>query len=289
MRVLAVVIATILFVGTAASQQRVVGEVINPPGVTEVNPPPTAPASESGGTRTLPVRPNRPALGRGSYRPPGLPPAQEIPAPAPPPVAPPLRRAQGAAPTSQPPITFAPLSELQMMLFINKLKTLVSAENFEYVLQSFVNLEKEAIAQAQVAQSQVTRDVSPPVVAPGASPPARASRSRWEGLSKEEVEALTRALRGAYESPGEVSIFCASGCDDLADDLEEAIEAAGWSVGVERPLSDTNVGINVAPSSAAAQKLASLIATATGGRLRPGVIDAEIGDRLAIIISRKPR
>jgi hypothetical protein len=109
----------------------------------------------------------------------------------------------------------------------------------------------------------------------------------WEGLSQPEVDALTQALAGIEKHP--VAIFCQHGCDDLALDFDNAFESAHWESGIEHPLIDDNVGLNVAPISEAGAALAHAIAQATHGRLTPRLIDAQIGDRLAVVISRKPR
>jgi hypothetical protein len=137
---------------------------------------------------------------------------------------------------------------------------------------------------------------------PQAPPPLRAQV--WEGLSQDEVNRLTAMLAKVPRHP--VAILCSHLCDDLAIDFDNAFESAHWESGIERPLVDTNTGINVCCVSPArdtddradiaardahnedVQALAAAIGRATAHRLEPGLIEGRIdGDRLAVVISRK--
>lgn len=116
----------------------------------------------------------------------------------------------------------------------------------------------------------------------------RMSPAAWGNLEQREIDALTAELR-KLPAKSEVAIFCQHGCDDMAIDFENALESAKWSCGIERPLYDTNRGINVAPDSEQGRALRDAIEKATGGRLKVGMVEGEIDQpgRLAIIISRK--
>lgn len=127
-----------------------------------------------------------------------------------------------------------------------------------------------------------------------AAPPAAehivtsyAPRAAWDGLSQTEIDRLTGILDNLPKHP--VAIFCSHLCEELALDFDNAFESAHWESGIERPLVDSNVGINVGPAeNPDAQALADAIAAATSGRLTPGIIAGRLGgDRLAIVISRK--
>jgi hypothetical protein len=126
----------------------------------------------------------------------------------------------------------------------------------------------------------------------------------WEGLSQDEIDGLTASLAKVPKHP--VAIFCSHLCDGLALDFDNAFESAHWDSGIERPLIDTNAGINVccvAPAKDSddeatvatkdahnedVQALAAAIGRATAHRLEPGLIEGRIdGDRLAVVISRK--
>jgi hypothetical protein len=109
----------------------------------------------------------------------------------------------------------------------------------------------------------------------------------WGELSQQEVDALTSIL--AKLPAREVAIFCGSrDCEDMALDFDNAFESAHWISGIERPLVDTNAGINVGPDDDAGRSLAAAIESATNGRIKPGLIEARlIGDRMALVISRK--
>lgn len=108
----------------------------------------------------------------------------------------------------------------------------------------------------------------------------------WGELTQAEIDALTKILSGMPKH--EVAIFCAGrGCDDLALDFDNAFESAHWVSGIEHPLVDTNVGINVGPDDESGRTLAAAIESATGGRISPGLIESHlIGGRMALVISR---
>jgi hypothetical protein len=111
----------------------------------------------------------------------------------------------------------------------------------------------------------------------------------WGELSQVEVDALTMILK-SMPTKYEVGIFCATkDCEDLALDFDNAFESAHWKSGVERPLMDSNFGINVGPPDAAGKALANAIDKATAGRIKPGLLPAQIlgENRLVLVISKK--
>lgn len=119
----------------------------------------------------------------------------------------------------------------------------------------------------------------------------RPSPYNWGDLSQEEVDKLTSLLKG-FRSKFDVAIFCSDQyCDALALDFDNAFESAKWNSGIERPISDTNIGINVAPDDPRSAGLAAAITSATDGRIAPGLLSAQIADnnRVALVISRKPK
>lgn len=135
----------------------------------------------------------------------------------------------------------------------------------------------------------------PQMFAPVGQSVTRSSPNVWETLTQKEVDALTAELKKPELTKGPVSIFCSdSNCDDLALDFDNAFESAGWSSGIERPLSDTNVGINVAricgkdSCDPRGGILQAAIVRATDGKIVPGLVTMQ-GDpgRLAVILSRK--
>jgi hypothetical protein len=111
----------------------------------------------------------------------------------------------------------------------------------------------------------------------------------WGELSQAEVDALTGILKTM--KPAEVAIFCASrDCEDIALDFDNAFESAHWVSGIERPLVDSNTGINVGPDDEDGKVLAAAIESATNGRIKPGLIASHLlGDRRALVISRPKR
>lgn len=131
--------------------------------------------------------------------------------------------------------------------------------------------------------------VFPPKPAPIVSASGKVLPNAWGELSQAEIDSLTKVL--ATMKPREVAIFCADrNCDDMALDFDNAFESAHWVSGIERPLVDTNSGINVGPDDADGILLAAAIESATNGRIKPGLIPSHlIGNRLALVISRPAR
>jgi hypothetical protein len=120
----------------------------------------------------------------------------------------------------------------------------------------------------------------------------------WQPLEQVEIDKLAEIL-GKRRSR-EVSIFCGgSYCDDLALDFDDAFGTAHWESAIERPASDANVGISVGPNDDDGKALADAILIATGGRLSPKLIGANLlghhpgtsdpAPRLALVISKKPK
>jgi len=118
--------------------------------------------------------------------------------------------------------------------------------------------------------------------------PQTAARSYiWPELTQKQVDDMTMALSAIPKR--EVAIYCLHACSDLALSFDNAFESAHWSSGVETPLVDTNVGLNVGPKDdEEAKALAGIIAHTTG--LNVELIDAaNLENRLVIAIGRKPR
>ena len=114
---------------------------------------------------------------------------------------------------------------------------------------------------------------------------SRAAAAAWGELEQAEVDALTALLKPVAEKTP-VVIFCLeeSKCGDMALDFENAFESAKWPVAQERPLADDTVGIGTSDAN-----LAALIEQATAGRLKPKAISANMKDRVALVIGKKPK
>lgn len=113
----------------------------------------------------------------------------------------------------------------------------------------------------------------------------RLSVTSWGELKQEEVDALTAALKSiSPKTP--VVIFCMEEpkCGDMALDFENAFESAKWPVDQERPLADATVGIGTN-----SQEMAALIDRATNGRIKPVIIQANLKDKIALVIGKKPK
>lgn len=151
------------------------------------------------------------------------------------------------------------------------------------------HLKMAAIAVA-VSGSFLAADrvLSPPQKPVVISTTGKQMPHAWGDLSQAEIDALTAIL--AKMPKREIVIFCASkDCDDIAIDFDNAFESAHWVSGIERPLSDTNIGFNVGPKDDAdAMMLAAAIESATNGRIKPGFVEVHlVGNRMAVVISRR--
>lgn len=109
----------------------------------------------------------------------------------------------------------------------------------------------------------------------------------WGEMSQGEINRLSDILSKLPKR--EVAIFCMDrNCDDLALDFDNAFETAHWTSGIERPLVDTNTGINVGPNDEDGRVLAAAIESATEGRIKPGLVQTSlIGGRMALVISKR--
>lgn len=113
------------------------------------------------------------------------------------------------------------------------------------------------------------------------------SRFTWPSLGQDKVTALGEALKES--SLKSVTIFCASPeCHGLMLDLDEAMQVAGISSGVETRQvdSESDMGLFVGPPGIAADVLAEAIKDKTG--ITPAIVDiAKLNGGVGIIIGKK--
>ncbi len=112
----------------------------------------------------------------------------------------------------------------------------------------------------------------------------RAERT-WPEIAQAEVDKLTEALKAVPEAKRRpVVIFCQNDdrCGDLALNLENALESAHWTVTKEQPLADQTVGLGVTEPD-----MLPIIAGATS--LEPKIAEANLGDKIGIVIGRRPK
>jgi hypothetical protein len=98
-------------------------------------------------------------------------------------------------------------------------------------------------------------------------------------------------------SPMRVEIYCSGNyCRDLAEDLDEAFESAGFDSYIEFPLFDIGKGIGISPDTPATQAIAAAIKGSSGGAVDFRVFDAvdakgaktEIKNKVIIALARRP-
>jgi len=103
------------------------------------------------------------------------------------------------------------------------------------------------------------------------NPSARSAQANWGEMQQAEVDKLTSLLKAIDPAQKEsVVVFCGdnSTCGDLALDLENAFESAHWTINTERPVFDNSVGL-----TSNSEQIAFAMDIATGGRLKPNLID----------------
>lgn len=103
-------------------------------------------------------------------------------------------------------------------------------------------------------------------------PRVAADRS-WGSLSAREIAALHEQLKWIPKE--KVRIFSSGNyAKDLAEDLDEVFESAGFDSYLENPLIDPGKGIGISPANERSRAIATAISQATNGRLNLGVFDA---------------
>jgi hypothetical protein len=111
------------------------------------------------------------------------------------------------------------------------------------------------------------------------------SRSDWASLGQDKTEALGEALKGVKVQ--KVRIYCnRPSCHDLALDLDDAFQIAGWQSDFEDRAVDSedDRGLFVGPPGEAAEALAAALEKSTG--LQATVVPIDNIDGIGIIIGR---
>lgn len=110
-----------------------------------------------------------------------------------------------------------------------------------------------------------------------------ASKHAWPALSDKEKLALAGVLRPLPKT-AKFEIVCNdASCDDLAEDIDDAMEVAGLESSLDRSIGPLGYGIGVQVNEADKARAQSAIAAlnlATGGRLTPTLMIAKPGQNL---------
>jgi hypothetical protein len=126
-------------------------------------------------------------------------------------------------------------------------------------------------------------------------PRVAAERSLGQ-LSKTQLLALHKDLRGITHTPVMVEIYCTGNfCRDLAEDLDEAFESAGFDASLQTPIFDPGKGQGISPDTPQTRAMADAIRKATDGRVVLQVFDPLDGngkkvgltDRVQILLARR--
>ena len=107
-----------------------------------------------------------------------------------------------------------------------------------------------------------------------------ATKHAWPALSDAEKSALAAVLATLPKS-AKFDIVCnTASCDDLAEDIDDAMEAAGLQSGLDHAVGPLGYGIGVMVNAAdkdAAQQAIAALSKATNGRLDPALSIAARG------------
>jgi hypothetical protein len=107
-----------------------------------------------------------------------------------------------------------------------------------------------------------------------------ASKHAWPALSDDEKSALAAVLKTLPKGTAFDIICNDASCDDLAEDLDDAMEAAGLPSVLDRSLGPLGYGIGImvnGADKATAEKAVAALRRATGGKLDPPVTIAKPG------------
>ena len=120
-----------------------------------------------------------------------------------------------------------------------------------------------------------------------------ASKHAWPDLTQDETIAIGEKIASTLKGTN-VSIFCNdSSCDDLAHDLDDAMQIGDVGSTLERSAMPLGYGFSIVGpvGDARAREVADIIAGATGGKLKPDAKSASDVPPGSVLISigSKPR
>ena len=134
-------------------------------------------------------------------------------------------------------------------------------------------------AALAVAISTAAVNLKAPVVEKPISV-VEASKHAWPALSDDEKAALTAVLKTLPKGTSFDIVCNTASCDDLAEDIDDAMESAGLGSSLDHSAGPLGYGVGVmvnAADQAAAEKAIAALTKATGGRLDPPLTIAKPG------------
>lgn len=114
-------------------------------------------------------------------------------------------------------------------------------------------------------------------------------KGAWPGLGQEKTIAIGEALTGGEGS--KVIIYCASpDCRAMSDDLDDALQIAGWPSEFERraALGPSGAGLFIGPDGSQTRKLRDAIAKTLPGTPIEIVPIAVEGGGIGVMFGKKP-
>lgn len=118
--------------------------------------------------------------------------------------------------------------------------------------------------------------------------PRPAGARSWGGLQDGTMIYLNNALKNIQ--PKRVEIYCPGNyCRDLAEDLDEVFESAGFDSYLEAPVFDPGKGMGIAPDTPDTRAIAKAILDGSSGTLDLQVFagDEKAKDKIVIALARK--
>ncbi len=113
---------------------------------------------------------------------------------------------------------------------------------------------------------------------------ARTPKHTWPNLSASEKAALTAVLKTLPKGTRFDIVCNTASCDELAEDIDDCLEGAGFDSGLDHSAGPLGYGVGVQVNAAdqpAAEAAIAALKRATGGRLDPPLMVAGPGQNPA--------
>lgn len=136
--------------------------------------------------------------------------------------------------------------------------------------------------------------VAPPKAERVIYQPRPAQARSWGSLSAAELVVLNATL--VEMVPTKIEIYCPGNwCRDMAEDLDEAFESAGFDSYLVPPIFDIGKGVGISPDTKDVRTIADAIRIASGGAVDLKVFDpvddkgnkVDVKDKIVIALARR--
>ncbi len=107
----------------------------------------------------------------------------------------------------------------------------------------------------------------------------------WPEMTEVQLTSLAASLSALPHH--EVTIYCASNCGTMPDDISDAFTSAGWTPHIESVIASNVTGLFVGPANDEGKAVADAIKGALG--VKPAVGDQDGPDVFTVTVGRKGR